>query len=72
MACEPLAAVVVNVPGEMATLVAPEVTQRRVLPEPALTLVGVAVKLLMIGFLAFRLDAAADVTSGLASLAAIK
>lgn len=31
---EPVAAVEVNVPGEMATLVAPVVAQVKVLPEP--------------------------------------
>ncbi len=46
---EPLAAVEVNVPGVMAMLVAPLVTQLSVLLEPAVMLVGLAVKELMTG-----------------------
>jgi len=39
----------VNVPGVMAMLVAPVVTQLNVLLEPEVTLVGLAVKELMVG-----------------------
>jgi hypothetical protein len=46
---EPLAAVEVNVPGVMLILVAPVVTQLKVLLEPELMLVGLAVKELMVG-----------------------
>ena len=46
---EPLADVDVNVPGVMAILVAPLVTQLSVLLEPEVIVVGLAVKALMIG-----------------------
>jgi hypothetical protein len=46
---EPLADVDVNVPGVIAMLVAPVVTQLNVLLEPEVTLVGLAVKELMVG-----------------------
>lgn len=49
---EPLAAVEVNVPGVMATLVAPLVDQLSVLPEPELMLAGLAVNELITGKLA--------------------
>ena len=48
---EPLADVEVNVPGVMAILVAPVVTQLSVLLEPEVILVGLAVKELMVGLL---------------------
>jgi hypothetical protein len=48
---EPLAAVEVKVPGVMAIVVAPLVTQLRVLLEPDVMLVGLAVKKLMVGLL---------------------
>jgi hypothetical protein len=46
---EPLADVDVNVPGVMAMLVAPVVAQVRVLLEPEVMLVGLAVKELIVG-----------------------
>jgi hypothetical protein len=46
---EPLADVDVNDPGVIAMLVAPVVTQLSVLLEPALTLVGFAVKEVIVG-----------------------
>jgi len=49
---EPLADVEVNVPGVMARLPAPVVTQLSVLLEPELTPVGLAVKELITGLLA--------------------
>jgi hypothetical protein len=49
---EPLADVDVNVPGVMATLVAPVVTQLSVLLDPELILAGLAVKELTVGLLA--------------------
>jgi hypothetical protein len=49
---EPLADVDVNVPGVMAMLVAPLVTQLSVLLEPEVMLVGSAVKELIVGLLA--------------------
>jgi hypothetical protein len=48
---EPLAAAEVKEPGVMAIVVAPVVTQVRVLPEPELIVVGFAVKELMVGLL---------------------
>ena len=48
---EPLADVDVNVPGVMAILAAPLVAQFSVLLEPELTLVGLAVKELIVGTL---------------------
>ncbi len=46
---EPLADVDVNDPGAMARLVAPDVTQLRVLLAPEVTAEGLAVKELMVG-----------------------
>jgi len=46
---EPLAEVEVNVPGVMATVVAPVVAQLSMLLDPELMLVGLAVKELMVG-----------------------
>ena len=46
---EPLADVDVNVPGVIAMLVAPDVTQLRVLLEPELMAVGFAVKEVTVG-----------------------
>lgn len=54
----------VNVPGVMAMLVAPVVTQLNVLLEPEVTLVGLAVKELMVGVpdvLAVTVTVAVDV-----------
>ena len=61
---EPLAAVEVKVPGVIAMLVAPLVTQLRVLLEPGVMLVGLAVKELMVGLLggALTVTVAVDVT----------
>jgi hypothetical protein len=61
---EPLAAVEVKVPGVMAIVVAPLVTQLRVLLEPDVMLVGLAVKELMVGLLggALTVTVAVDVT----------
>ena len=60
---EPLANVELNVPGVMAMLVAPVVTQLSVLLEPELMFVGSAVKELMVGLLAaFMVIVTADVT----------
>jgi hypothetical protein len=47
---EPLAGVDVNVPGVMAILVAPLVTQLNMLLEPDAMMAGLAVKELMMGF----------------------
>jgi hypothetical protein len=49
---EPLADVEVNVPGVMARLLAPVVTQLSVLLEPEVIVVGLAVKELITGLLA--------------------
>lgn len=46
---EPLADVDVNVPGVMATLVAPAVVQFKVLLEPEVMAAGLAVKELIVG-----------------------
>ena len=51
---EPLAAVEVKVLGVMAIVVVPLVTQLRVLLEPDVMLVGLAVKELMVGLLGGR------------------
>lgn len=48
---DPVAAVEVNVPGVIAMEVAPEVAQLRVVSAPELMLVGLAVKLPMVGAL---------------------
>jgi hypothetical protein len=59
---ELLAAVDVNVPGVIAILVAPVVTQLSVLLEPELMLVGLAVKELILGvFAATTVTVAVDV-----------
>ncbi len=59
---EPLADVDVNVPGVMARLVAPVVAQLKVLLEPEVMLVGLAVKELMVGLLAgFTVTVSVDV-----------
>ena len=50
---EPLAAADVNVPGVMAILVAPVTVQLNVLLAPELMQVGLAVKELMVGLLAW-------------------
>ena len=50
---EPLVAVEVKVPGVMATLAAPVVTQLSELVEPELMPLGVALKEVMVGFAAF-------------------
>ncbi len=50
---EPLAEVDVKVPGVMAMLAAPVVTQLSVLATPKLTAGGVAVNEVMVGFAAF-------------------
>jgi hypothetical protein len=52
MVVEPVAAAEVNVPGVMATLVAPLVDQLSVLLEPEAMLVGLAEKELITGLLA--------------------
>jgi len=49
MLVEPLADVDVNVPGVMAILVAPVVSQLSVLLEPEVIVVGLAVKELIVG-----------------------
>ncbi len=52
----------VNVPGVMARLVAPVVAQLKVLLEPEVMLVGLAVKELMVGLLApFTVTVSVDV-----------
>ena len=67
---EPLANVEVNVPGVMAILVAPVVTQLSVLLEPELMLVGLAVKELIVGLLgAFTVTVTVDVTEPAALVA---
>jgi hypothetical protein len=59
---EPLADVEVNVPGVMARLLAPVVTQLRVLLEPEVILVGLAAKELIRGLLAvFTVTVSVDV-----------
>jgi hypothetical protein len=68
---DPLAVVEVKVPGVMAILVAPLVTQLRVLLEPDVMLVGLAVKELMVGLLgcALTVTVAVDVTEPAALVA---
>ena len=63
----------VNVPGEMAMLVAPVVTQLSVLLEPDVTLVGLAVKELIVGLLpaTVTVTVAVDVTDEPATLVAV-
>ena len=59
---EPLADADVNVPGVIARLVAPVVTQLNVLLEPVVMLAGLAVKELMVGLPAvFTVTVAVDV-----------
>jgi hypothetical protein len=59
---EPLAEAEVNVPGVIATLVAPVITQLRVLLEPEAMPVGLAVKEVIVGTpAAFTVTVAADV-----------
>ena len=67
---EPLADVDVNVPGVMATLVAPLVAQLSVLLEPEVTVVGLAMKELIVGlFAAFTVTVCVEVTEPAASVA---
>ncbi len=61
MLVEPLADVDVNVPGVMATLVAPAVTQLSVLLVPEFMLVGSAVKDAIVGSELFPEDETAEV-----------
>ena len=62
MLVEPLAEVEVNVPGVIAMLAAPVVTQLRVLLEPEAMLVGLAVKEVIVGApAAFTVTVAVDV-----------
>ncbi len=59
---EPLAEVEANVPGVIATPVAPVVAQLRVLVEPEAMLVGLAVKEVIVGApAAFTVTVAVDV-----------
>jgi hypothetical protein len=59
---EPFSDVDVNVPGVIATLVAPVVVQLSVLLEPEVIVVGLAVKTLMVGLLAvFTITVSSDV-----------
>jgi hypothetical protein len=48
---EPVAEMEVKDPGEMAIVVAPDVVQLRVLLDPELMLIGLAVKELIVGLL---------------------
>jgi hypothetical protein len=48
---EPVAEMEVKDPGEMAMVVAPDVVQLRVLLDPELMLIGLAVKELIVGLL---------------------
>ena len=67
---EPLADVEVNVPGVMASLLAPVVTQLSVLLEPAVILEGLAVKELISGLLAvFTVTVSVDVVEPAALVA---
>ena len=67
---EPLADVDVNVPGVMARLLAPVVTQLSVLLEPEVILEGLAVKELISGLLAvFTVTVCVDVVSPAALVA---
>lgn len=67
---EPLADVEVNVPGVMASLVAPVVAQLKVLLEPEVMLVGLAVKEVMVGLLApFTVTVSVDVVEPAALVA---
>lgn len=70
MPVEPLAEVEVNVPGVIAMLAAPVVTQLRVLLEPEAMLVGLAVKEVIVGApAAFTVTVAVDVAEPEASVA---
>jgi hypothetical protein len=67
---DPLADVEVKVPGVMAMLVAPVVTQLNVLLEPEAMLVGLAVKELIVGLLgAVTVTVAVEVTDPAALVA---
>ena len=67
---EPLAEVDVNVPGVMAILVAPVVVQLKVLLEPEVILVGLAVKELIVGlFGMFTVTVSVDATEPVALVA---
>ena len=67
---EPLADVDVNVPGVMARLLAPVVTQLSVLLEPEVILEGLAVKELISGLLAvFTVTVSVDVVEPAALVA---
>jgi hypothetical protein len=67
---DPLADVEVNVPGEIAMLVAPVVAQLNVLLEPEAMLVGLAVKELIVGLLgAVTVTVAVEVTDPAALVA---
>ena len=67
---EPLADVDVNVPGVMARLVAPVVAQLKVLLEPEVILVGLAVKELIVGlFGMFTVTVSVDATEPVALVA---
>jgi len=67
---EPLADVEVNVPGVMARLLAPVVTQLSVLLEPEVIPVGLAVKELITGLLAeFTVTVSVDVAEPAALVA---
>jgi hypothetical protein len=67
---DPLADVEVNVPGVIAMLVAPVVTQLNVLLEPEAMLVGLAVKELIVGLLgAVTVTVAVEVTDPAALVA---
>ena len=70
MLVEPLADVDVNVPGVMARLVAPVVAQLKVLLEPAVMVVGLDVKELIVGLLvAFTVTVSVDVVEPAALVA---
>ena len=67
---EPLADVEVNVPGVMASLLVPVVTQLSVLLEPEVILEGLAVKELISGLLAvFTVTVSVDVVEPAALVA---
>ena len=67
---EPLADVEVNVPGVMASLLVPVVTQLSVLLEPEVIPVGLAVKELITGLLAeFTVTVSVDVAEPAALVA---
>jgi hypothetical protein len=68
---DPFAAAEVKVPGVMAMLVAPLVVQLRVLVEPEVMVVGLAMKELIVGLLggALTVTVAVDVTEPAALVA---